>query len=47
VVHCHLGGRSERACRLLLEHGFESIENLEGGIDAWSLTVDPSIERYT
>jgi adenylyltransferase/sulfurtransferase len=47
VVHCHLGGRSEKACRMLLEHGFELIENLEGGIDAWALTVDPSIARYS
>ncbi len=46
VVHCHLGGRSEKACRVLMEHGFESVENLEGGIDAWSLTVDPGVERY-
>ncbi len=47
VIHCHLGGRSERACRLLLEYGFEGVENLEGGIDAWALTVDPSITRYS
>jgi molybdopterin/thiamine biosynthesis adenylyltransferase/rhodanese-related sulfurtransferase len=46
VVLCHLGGRSEKACRMLMEGGFESIENLEGGIDAWSLTVDPQIPRY-
>lgn len=46
VVHCHLGGRSEKACRLLMERGFASIENLEGGIDAWSLTVDPKVQRY-
>lgn len=46
VVHCHLGGRSEKACRLLLERGFEAVENLEGGIDAWALTVDPRIARY-
>ena len=46
VVHCHLGGRSEKACRLLMERGFESIENMEGGIDAWSLTIDPKVLRY-
>ena len=46
VVLCHLGGRSETACRKLMEHGFSDVENLEGGIDAWSLTVDPSVARY-
>jgi adenylyltransferase/sulfurtransferase len=46
VVHCHLGGRSEKACRVLMEHGFSAVENLEGGIEAWSLTIDPTIARY-
>ncbi|MCG8589895.1 MAG: molybdopterin-synthase adenylyltransferase MoeB [Proteobacteria bacterium] len=46
VVHCHVGGRSARACRLLLANGFMRVENLEGGIEAWSLTVDPAVPRY-
>ena len=46
VVMCHRGGRSERACRELLAAGFTEVENLEGGIDAWSLTVDAGVERY-
>ncbi|MCP4036730.1 MAG: molybdopterin-synthase adenylyltransferase MoeB [bacterium] len=46
VVMCHLGGRGERACRMLMQEGFASVKNLEGGIDAWSLTVDPGVERY-
>ncbi|MBK7947824.1 MAG: molybdopterin-synthase adenylyltransferase MoeB [Deltaproteobacteria bacterium] len=46
VVHCHHGGRSEKAARLLLAHGFPNVENLEGGIEAWSLTVDPRVPRY-
>lgn len=46
VVHCHHGGRSEKAVRMLLERGFERAENLDGGIEAWSLTVDPSVPRY-
>jgi adenylyltransferase/sulfurtransferase len=46
VVHCHHGGRSEKAARLLLDRGFPKVENLEGGIEAWSLTVDPRIARY-
>ncbi len=46
VVHCHHGGRSEKAARLLLSRGFPRVENLEGGIEAWSLTVDPGVARY-
>jgi rhodanese-related sulfurtransferase len=26
--------------------GFTSIANLSGGIDAWSVKVDPSVPRY-
>jgi adenylyltransferase/sulfurtransferase len=46
VVYCHLGGRSARAARLLAERGFRDVANLAGGIEAWSLTVDPSVPRY-
>jgi molybdopterin/thiamine biosynthesis adenylyltransferase/rhodanese-related sulfurtransferase len=46
VVHCHLGGRSEKACRLLVANGFEQVQNLDGGIEAWSITVDPDVPRY-
>jgi molybdopterin/thiamine biosynthesis adenylyltransferase/rhodanese-related sulfurtransferase len=46
VVHCHHGPRSERACRLLIDAGFSDVVNLSGGIEAWSLTVDPSVARY-
>jgi sulfur-carrier protein adenylyltransferase/sulfurtransferase len=46
VVHCHRGGRSARAARLLEERGFRDVANLAGGIEAWSLTVDPSVPRY-
>jgi adenylyltransferase/sulfurtransferase len=47
VVHCHHGVRSAKAVRLLLAHGFARAENLDGGIEAWSLTVDPSVPRYS
>lgn len=46
VVHCHRGTRSARACRLLARHGFSDVSSLAGGIDAWSLTVDPRVSRY-
>jgi rhodanese-related sulfurtransferase len=46
VVHCHSGMRSEQAVRLLQEHGFENVYNLEGGIDAWSDQIDPNVPKY-
>jgi sulfur-carrier protein adenylyltransferase/sulfurtransferase len=46
VALCHHGGRSARACELLRQAGFSDISNLQGGIDAWSLTVDPAVPRY-
>lgn len=46
VVHCKTGGRSAVACRLLSDAGFAEVRNLGGGIDAWSLTVDPDVPRY-
>jgi molybdopterin/thiamine biosynthesis adenylyltransferase/rhodanese-related sulfurtransferase len=46
VCQCHSGGRSEHAARLLQESGFENVYNLAGGIDAWSVEVDPAVPRY-
>jgi adenylyltransferase/sulfurtransferase len=45
VVFCHSGIRSARALELLLERGVEA-RHLDGGIDAWSRRIDPSIPRY-
>lgn len=47
VVYCHHGARSAKAVRKLLVQGFAAVENLDGGIEAWSLTVDPSVPRYS
>jgi rhodanese-related sulfurtransferase len=46
VVHCHHGGRSLRVTHWLREQGFPNVQNLAGGIDAWSLEVDPTVPRY-
>ena len=35
LVHCKSGGRSARAVQLLLDHGFNRVKNVSGGIDAW------------
>ena len=46
VVHCHRGVRSARAARSLAERGFTEVWSMAGGIEAWSLTVDPGVPRY-
>lgn len=46
VVHCHHGGRSQRAAEHFAALGFRRVYNLVGGIDAWSREVDPSVPRY-
>ena len=46
IVHCHHGGRSQRVMNYLRQQGFTSVQNMTGGIDDWSLQVDPSVPRY-
>jgi molybdopterin/thiamine biosynthesis adenylyltransferase/rhodanese-related sulfurtransferase len=46
VTHCHHGARSLRALELLRGAGFTNVRSLQGGIDAWSVTVDPEVPRY-
>lgn len=46
VFVCHHGQRSRQAAMHFLEHGFRRVYNLQGGIDGWSLEVDPSVPRY-
>ena len=46
VIHCHHGGRSLRVTNFLRQQGFEQAQNMAGGIDAWSLEIDPSVPRY-
>lgn len=46
VCICHHGVRSLQVVAFLERQGFESVYNLAGGIDAWSLAVDPAVPRY-
>jgi molybdopterin/thiamine biosynthesis adenylyltransferase/rhodanese-related sulfurtransferase len=45
VVHCKSGGRSQRAAEFLQQQGYR-VENLAGGITAWSDKVDPKVPKY-
>lgn len=46
VCICHHGGRSMQVAFFLERNGFSQVFNLSGGVDAWALTVDPSMRRY-
>ncbi|TPW90625.1 hypothetical protein FJ656_36795, partial [Schumannella luteola] len=45
VVYCHHGIRSDEALTILRRQGFAA-RHLTGGIESWSLTVDPAVPRY-
>ena len=46
VMQCHVGERSAYAAVILQQMGFRKVRNLIGGIDVWSVYVDPSVPRY-
>lgn len=46
LVLCHHGSRSTQMCQWLLNQGFTNVKNIEGGIDAYSIRVDPNIPQY-
>ena len=46
VVQCRTGGRSAEIVKLLQEHGFSKLHNLDGGINRWAKEVDPSLPTY-
>jgi rhodanese-related sulfurtransferase len=46
VVLCHHGARSLSVTMWLRNQGFDQAQSLNGGIDLWSRTMDPTIPRY-
>lgn len=46
VVICHHGHRSQQVANFLVQRGYESVYNLQGGIDAWAREVDARMPRY-
>ena len=45
IVYCHHGVRSLYATQFLKFHGYDAL-SLRGGIDKWSLDIDPNVPRY-
>lgn len=46
VVHCHHGGRSLRVANWFRHNGHPEALSMAGGIDKWSMDIDPLIPRY-
>jgi rhodanese-related sulfurtransferase len=46
VVYCHHGIRSVSGAALVERLGFPEVYSLAGGIDAWSIYIDPKVPRY-
>jgi rhodanese-related sulfurtransferase len=46
VVMCHHGARSAHVTSFLNANGYPNAVNLDGGIDAWSTQIDPTVPRY-
>jgi len=45
IVSCRSGQRSARAASVLKKHGFESVYNLEGGLQAWQNASMPVTKK--
>ena len=46
IVFCHHGVRSLHVVNWLRGQGIENAQSMQGGIDAWSRLIDPSVPRY-
>lgn len=46
VVFCHHGVRSLRVADWLRAQGIANCQSMAGGIDLWSVQVDPAVPRY-
>ena len=46
ICYCHHGQRSLDVAAWLRGQGVESAQSLAGGIDRWSMEIDPAVPRY-
>ncbi|MGC1483443.1 MAG: rhodanese-like domain-containing protein [Candidatus Acidiferrum sp.] len=46
VCYCHHGMRSLDAAAWLRQQGVESAKSMTGGIERWSVEIDPQVPRY-
>ena len=46
VVFCHHGVRSLQVADWLRQNGVSNAQSMAGGIDRWSIEIDPGVPRY-
>jgi rhodanese-related sulfurtransferase len=46
IVFCHHGVRSLNVVNWLRGQGLDACQSMAGGIDAWSIAIDPTVPRY-
>jgi rhodanese-related sulfurtransferase len=46
VVICHHGVRSMNVTAWLRQQGFDKVQSMRGGIDAWSRLIDANVPLY-
>jgi rhodanese-related sulfurtransferase len=46
IVYCHHGIRSANVVNYLRGQGISACQSMSGGIDRWSLEIDPDVPRY-
>jgi len=46
IVFCHHGVRSLNVVSWLRQQGVANSVSMSGGIEEWSLSIDPSVPRY-
>jgi rhodanese-related sulfurtransferase len=46
VCYCHHGMRSLEVANWLRAQGIKSAKSMAGGIDRWSIEIDPTVPRY-
>ena len=46
VIMCHHGNRSAQVTAWLRQQGWTNVFNLDGGIEAYAIAIDPAVGRY-
>lgn len=46
IIYCHHGVRSLNVVHWLRRNGVGNCQSMTGGIDLWSLEIDPEVPRY-
>lgn len=46
VFYCRTGARSAQACMFMMQHGYNNVYNLRGGIISWAQNGEPIVPGF-